>query len=70
MLFLCLGLEYFTNVLLVSSVQDHYVPFHSSRIELPKSSKSNSQECMFTNIILRILHKLVVMQCTLVMEAI
>ncbi|CAB4027272.1 FAM135B-like isoform X1 [Paramuricea clavata] len=38
------GLEYFTNVLLVSSVQDHYAPFHSSRIELPKSLRSNSQE--------------------------
>ncbi|XP_028399377.1 protein FAM135B-like isoform X3 [Dendronephthya gigantea] len=38
------GLEYFTNVLLVSSVQDHYVPFHSSRIELPKSLRTNSQE--------------------------
>ncbi|XP_046857546.1 protein FAM135A-like isoform X2 [Xenia sp. Carnegie-2017] len=39
------GLEYFTNVLLVSSVQDHYVPFHSSRIELPKSFRGNSLEC-------------------------
>lgn len=44
--FFCVGLEYFTNVLLVSSVQDHYAPFHSSRIELPKSLRSNSQECM------------------------
>ena len=32
------GLEYFRNVLLVSSTQDRYVPYHSSRIELCKSA--------------------------------
>ena len=33
-----IGLEYFRNVLLVSSTQDRYVPYHSSRIELCKSA--------------------------------
>lgn len=32
------GLEYFTNVLLVASQQDRYVPYHSSRIELCQSA--------------------------------
>jgi hypothetical protein len=35
-MFVCVGLEFFKNILLVSSVQDRYVPYHSSRIELCK----------------------------------
>ena len=48
---LCSGLEYFRNVLLVSSTQDRYVPFHSSRIELCRSAVKDSStmgECKLT----------------------
>ncbi|PFX27339.1 Protein FAM135A [Stylophora pistillata] len=37
------GLQYFKNILLVSSVQDHYVPYHSARIESCRAAvKDNS----------------------------
>ena len=39
-----LGFQYFKNVLLVSSVQDHYVPFHSSRIEMSKQALKDNSE--------------------------
>ena len=39
---LFLGLEFFKNVLLVSSQQDRYVPYHSSRIELCKPALKDS----------------------------
>ncbi|KAK3706341.1 hypothetical protein QZH41_006607 [Actinostola sp. cb2023] len=38
------GLEYFKNVLLVSSVQDHYVPYHSARIEMCKAAAKDTSE--------------------------
>ncbi|XP_031559475.1 protein FAM135A-like [Actinia tenebrosa] len=38
------GLEYFKNVLLVSSVQDHYVPYHSARIEMCKAASKDTSE--------------------------
>eukprot|EP00794_Sanderia_malayensis_P004689 gene4689-5304_t len=38
------GFQYFKNVLLVSSVQDHYVPFHSSRIEMSKQAMKDTSE--------------------------
>ena len=31
-------------MLLVSSVQDHYVPFHSSRIEMSKQALKDNSE--------------------------
>jgi len=37
-----LGLEYFKHVLLVSSMQDKYVPYHSTRIEICKSAMKDS----------------------------
>ena len=53
-----IGFQYFKNVLLVSSVQDHYVPFHSARVEMSKSVvKDNSDvgklfhSCYFTRAI-------------------
>eukprot|EP00026_Physarum_polycephalum_P001066 Phypoly_transcript_01067.p1 GENE.Phypoly_transcript_01067~~Phypoly_transcript_01067.p1 ORF type:complete len:1167 (+),score=163.07 Phypoly_transcript_01067:204-3704(+) len=36
------GLEYFQNILLVSSEQDLYVPFHSARIELCREADKTS----------------------------
>ncbi|XP_013420772.1 protein FAM135A isoform X2 [Lingula anatina] len=36
------GLQYFKNVLLVGSLQDRYVPYHSSRIELCKPAVRDS----------------------------
>lgn len=37
-------MEYFKHVLLVSSIQDKYVPYHSTRIEICKSAtKDHSQ---------------------------
>ena len=42
------GFQYFKNVLLVSSVQDHYVPFHSARVEMSKQAvKDNSEGGMY-----------------------
>ena len=35
------GLEYFQNVLLCGSSQDHYVPIHSAHIELCNSALSD-----------------------------
>ena len=41
------GFQYFKNVLLVGSVQDHYVPFHSARVEMCKQAiKDNSETGM------------------------
>jgi len=38
------GLQHFKNILLVSSVQDHYVPYHSARIETCRAAlKENSE---------------------------
>ncbi|XP_002169426.4 protein FAM135A isoform X1 [Hydra vulgaris] len=38
------GFQYFKNVLLVSSVQDHYVPFHSARVEMSKQVLKGNTE--------------------------
>jgi len=38
------GFQYFKNVLLVSSVQDHYVPFHSARVEMSKQVAKDNTE--------------------------
>lgn len=38
------GFQYFKNVLLVSSVQDHYVPFHSARVEMSKQVVKDHSE--------------------------
>ncbi|KAG8581968.1 hypothetical protein GDO81_007872 [Engystomops pustulosus] len=37
------GLEYFRNVVLVSSLQDRYVPYHSARIEMCKTAVKDKQ---------------------------
>eukprot|EP00698_Gefionella_okellyi_P023377 TRINITY_DN7973_c0_g1_i1.p1 TRINITY_DN7973_c0_g1~~TRINITY_DN7973_c0_g1_i1.p1 ORF type:complete len:1080 (+),score=218.26 TRINITY_DN7973_c0_g1_i1:59-3241(+) len=37
------GLELFTNVLLLSSAQDRYVPYHSARIEVSRDALSDSK---------------------------
>ena len=46
-------LEHFQNVLLVSSHQDKYVPFHSARLEAPPSSGAEAEACseMLQNVI-------------------
>ena len=36
------GLEYFKNILLCGSSQDHYVPVHSAHIELCNASLNDS----------------------------
>lgn len=38
------GLQYFKNILLVSSVQDHYVPYHSARIEACRAASRENSE--------------------------
>lgn len=38
------GLQYFKNILLVSSVQDHYVPYHSARIETCRAAMRENSE--------------------------
>ncbi|XP_078360921.1 protein FAM135A-like isoform X2 [Oculina patagonica] len=38
------GLQYFKNILLVSSVQDHYVPYHSARIETCRTALRDNSE--------------------------
>ena len=38
----CVGLEFFRNILLVGSQQDRYVPYHSSRIELCRAAVKDS----------------------------
>lgn len=44
------GMEYFKHVLLVSSMQDKYVPYHSTRVEICRSAtKDNSQAGKFIN---------------------
>ena len=42
--FCSIGFQYFKNVLLVSSVQDHYVPFHSARVEMSKQAVKDNSE--------------------------
>lgn len=37
------GLEHFRNVVLVSSLQDRYVPYHSARIEMCKTALKDKQ---------------------------
>jgi hypothetical protein len=41
--FLPLGLHYFKNVVLVGSLQDRYVPYHSARIEMCKTALKDKQ---------------------------
>ena len=38
------GLQHFKNILLVSSVQDHYVPYHSARIETCRAAARDNSE--------------------------
>lgn len=38
------GLQYFKNILLVSSVQDHYVPYHSARMETCRAATRENTE--------------------------
>lgn len=40
---LCEGLQYFKNVVLVGSLQDRYVPYHSARIEMCKTALKDKQ---------------------------
>ncbi|XP_066460450.1 protein FAM135A isoform X2 [Eleutherodactylus coqui] len=54
------GLEYFRNVVLVSSLQDRYVPYHSARIEMCKTALKDKQSGpvyaeMIQNILLPVL---------------
>ena len=37
------GLHYFRNVVLVGSLQDRYVPYHSARIEMCKTALKDKQ---------------------------
>lgn len=37
------GLQYFRNVVLVGSLQDRYVPYHSARIEMCKTALKDKQ---------------------------
>lgn len=49
-------LEYFKNVLLVASLQDRYVPFHSARIEMCKAAyKDNQYGNLYREMVLNIL---------------
>ncbi|XP_023386980.1 protein FAM135A isoform X5 [Pteropus vampyrus] len=41
--FLFTGLHYFKNVVLVGSLQDRYVPYHSARIEMCKTALKDKQ---------------------------
>lgn len=38
-----LGLQFFKNVVLVGSLQDRYVPYHSARIEMCKTALKDKQ---------------------------
>ncbi|XP_053566399.1 protein FAM135A isoform X3 [Bombina bombina] len=54
------GLEHFKNVVLVSSLQDRYVPYHSARIEMCKTALKDKQSGpvyaeMIQNILLPVL---------------
>ncbi|KAM5163448.1 protein FAM135A isoform 2-T2 [Mantella aurantiaca] len=54
------GLEHFRNVVLVSSLQDRYVPYHSARIEMCKTALKDKQSGpvyaeMIQNILLPVL---------------
>ncbi|XP_053314652.1 protein FAM135A isoform X3 [Spea bombifrons] len=54
------GLEHFRNVVLVSSLQDRYVPYHSARIEMCKTALKDKQSGpvyaeMIKNILLPVL---------------
>ncbi|XP_035665847.1 protein FAM135A-like [Branchiostoma floridae] len=54
------GLALFKNVLLVGSVQDRYVPFHSARIEMCKSAVKDKQfGAVYTEMINNILQPVV-----------
>lgn len=37
------GLQFFKNVVLVGSLQDRYVPYHSARIEMCKTALKDKQ---------------------------
>lgn len=37
------GLHYFKNIVLVGSLQDRYVPYHSARIEMCKTALKDKQ---------------------------
>lgn len=39
----CEGLQFFKNVVLVGSLQDRYVPYHSARIEMCKTALKDKQ---------------------------
>ncbi|XP_075411036.1 protein FAM135A isoform X2 [Tenrec ecaudatus] len=51
------GLHYFKNVVLVGSLQDRYVPYHSARIEMCKTALKDKQSGQFySEMIHNILH--------------
>lgn len=37
------GLQYFKNIVLVGSLQDRYVPYHSARVEMCKTALKDKQ---------------------------
>ncbi|XP_026098116.1 protein FAM135A-like isoform X2 [Carassius auratus] len=62
------GLQFFKNVVLVGSLQDRYVPYHSARIEMCKTALKDKQTGpvyaeMIENLLLPVLQK---KDCTLV----
>ncbi|KAH0622075.1 hypothetical protein JD844_024028 [Phrynosoma platyrhinos] len=62
------GLEYFQNIVLVGSLQDRYVPYHSARIEMCKTALKDKQSGpiyaeMIQNLLLPVLQN---KECSLV----
>ncbi|XP_064020225.1 protein FAM135A isoform X2 [Pogoniulus pusillus] len=62
------GLHYFKNIVLVGSLQDRYVPYHSARIEMCKTALKDKQSGpiyaeMIQNLLLPVLQK---KECNLV----
>uniref|UniRef100_A0A672MQB4 Protein FAM135A-like n=1 Tax=Sinocyclocheilus grahami TaxID=75366 RepID=A0A672MQB4_SINGR len=48
------GLQFFKNVVLVGSLQDRYVPYHSARIEMCKTALKDKQTAIFLETIKRL----------------
>lgn len=44
------GLQYFKNIVLVGSLQDRYVPYHSARIEMCKTALKDKQTGNLQNV--------------------
>ncbi|KAJ8273348.1 hypothetical protein GJAV_G00100590 [Gymnothorax javanicus] len=64
------GLQFFKNVVLVASLQDRYVPFHSARIEMCKTAlKDRTTGPVYTEMINNLLQPLVdAKDCTLIRQ--